>query len=65
MSKGTEVMRTPYCRDDSINSAGKRVLARMIHTAAMAGVPGLRWKVSEASLAPSLNAVSHPRTAAA
>ena len=29
-------------------------MARMIHTAAMAGVPGLKWKVSEASLAPSL-----------
>ena len=43
---------------------GKRVFARMIHTAAMAGVPGLRWKVSEVSLALRDRAVSHARTAA-
>ena len=64
MSKGTEAVRTPCCLDDSINSAGKRVFARMIHTAAMAGVPGLRWKVSDVSLVPLASAFSHARTAA-
>ena len=64
MSKGTEAIRTPCCLDDSISSAGKRVFARMIHTAAMAGVPGLRWKVSDVSSAPTATAVSHARTAA-
>ncbi len=39
---GTEAVRTPCLMDDSISSAGKRVLARMIQTAAMAGVPGLK-----------------------
>src|SRR5687767_15550149 len=32
-------------REDSSSSAGNRVLPRRIHTAAIAGVPGLRWKV--------------------
>lgn len=46
MLKGTEATRAPCFAEDSIRRAGKRVLARMIHTAAIAGVPGLRWKVS-------------------
>ena len=49
ISNGTEAVRTPCSFDDSINSAGKRVLPRRIQTAAIAGVPGLRWKVSATS----------------
>ena len=64
MSKGTEAVRTPCCLDDSISSAGKRVFARMIHTAAMAGVPGLRWKVSDFSPTPPAKAASQALTAA-
>ena len=44
MSKGTDAVRTPCWMEDSISSAGKRVLARMIQTAAMAGVPGLEME---------------------
>lgn len=42
ISKGTEAVRTPCSREDSISSAGNLVLDRMIQTAAIAGVPGLR-----------------------
>ena len=42
MSNGTDAVRTPSSGEDSISSAGKRVFARMIQIAAMAGVPGLR-----------------------
>jgi hypothetical protein len=42
MSKGTELVRTPCSFEDSMSSAGKRVLPRRIHTAAICGVPGLR-----------------------
>ena len=64
MSNGTETVLTPCSRDDSIIAAGNRVFARMIQTAAMAGVPGLRWKVSAASRL-AASACSHARTAAA
>ena len=50
MSKGTETVLTPCCSDDSIIAAGKRVFPRMIQTAAMAGVPGLKWKVRRVTL---------------
>ena len=63
MSKGTETVLTPCCSDDSIIAAGKRVFPRMIQTAAMAGVPGLKWKVSASPCATAI-ACSHARTAA-
>ena len=58
---GTEAVWTPCCLDDSISSAGKRVFARMIQMATMAGVPGLRWNVSELPWPMSANAISQPR----
>ena len=54
MSNGTETVLTPCSGDDWMIAAGKRVLARMTHTAAMAGVPGLRWNVSAAFARPGM-----------
>ena len=64
ISKGTEAVRTPCSRDDSINSAGKRVFARITHTAAIAGVPGLRWNVSLVPSPASSRAFRQARRAA-
>ena len=44
MSNGTDAVRTPCSATTRSSSAGKRVLPRRIQTAAIAGVPGLRWK---------------------
>ncbi len=64
MSKGTEAVRTPWSLEDSMSSAGKRVLPSRIQTAAIAGVPGLRWNDSEVSRPRSPSARCTPRTAA-
>jgi hypothetical protein len=48
-SKGKSTASRPRCVEVWIRLAGNLVFDRMIQIAAMAGVPGLRWKVSSTS----------------
>ncbi len=50
----------PLLLDDSMSSASNRVFAAMIQIDAIAGVPGLRWKVSLA-FAPYVSTVHATR----
>ena len=50
ISNGIVTGTTPRSFDDSISLAAMRVLAMRIHTACIAGVPGLRWNVTSTDL---------------
>ena len=46
ISKGNDTVCKPFSKEDWTSFAGNKVFERIIHTAAIAGVPGLIWKVS-------------------